>query len=83
MDSDRVIESVEEAVHRAAEHDEVREMLAELPDSYEEIIRLIYWNGYSGKEIAELYDIPLGTAKTRVRQALKTCRELLAARQHP
>jgi RNA polymerase sigma-70 factor (ECF subfamily) len=59
MDSDRGVESVEEAVHRAAEHDEVREMLAELPDSYEEIIRLIYWNDYSWKEIAEFYGIPL------------------------
>jgi RNA polymerase sigma-70 factor (ECF subfamily) len=82
LDSDRVVESVEEAVQRAAEHDEIREMIADLPDSYQEIVRLIYWNGYSGREIAEFYDIPLGTAKTRVRQALKVFRESLAARDH-
>ena len=41
------------------------------------IIELMYFKGYTQSEIAEEFDTPLGTVKTRARSAMKTLRDLL------
>jgi RNA polymerase sigma-70 factor (ECF subfamily) len=80
LDSDRVLEGTEELVHRDAEQREIRDVLGELPERYREVLMLIYWKDCSQQDVADYYDIPLGTAKTRVRQALKALRVLLGER---
>jgi RNA polymerase sigma-70 factor, ECF subfamily len=49
----------------------LRQMVAHLPDNYREIIEGLYFNGYTQQEIADNFNIPLGTVKTRTRTALK------------
>lgn len=44
------------------------EALRRIPLSYQVVIELFYWENMSAHEIAEVLDIPLGTAKTRIRR---------------
>jgi RNA polymerase sigma-70 factor (ECF subfamily) len=41
------------------------------------LIELAYFKGYTHEEIAEIEDIPLGTVKTRIRNALLQLRDYL------
>ncbi|MES2761960.1 MAG: sigma-70 family RNA polymerase sigma factor [Bacteroidota bacterium] len=47
-----------------------------LKEDQREIIDLAYYQGYTQDEISKKLNIPLGTVKTKVRQALLTLREL-------
>lgn len=47
-----------------------------LKDDQREIIELAYYQGYTQDEISKKLNLPLGTVKTKVRQALLTLREL-------
>jgi RNA polymerase sigma factor (sigma-70 family) len=47
-----------------------------LKEDQREIIDLAYYQGYTQDEISKKLNLPLGTVKTKVRQALLTLREL-------
>ena len=53
------------------EHIGVREVLNKLNPEQKQIIDLMYFEGMTQSEIAEEYNIPLGTVKTRARSAVK------------
>ena len=53
----------------------VRELVETLDPNHKALIDLVYFNGYTHKEAAEELDIPLGTAKTRIRLAIKELRK--------
>ena len=57
--------------------DRVRNALARLNDDQRQAIQLSYYGGMSHQEIADELSIPLGTAKTRIRQGLLKLRDLL------
>jgi RNA polymerase sigma-70 factor (ECF subfamily) len=59
-----------EKVHRA---------LAELPSEQRKSLELAYFEGLSHTEIASRTGDPLGTVKTRIRQALITLRKAFVA----
>ncbi|MNT85366.1 RNA polymerase sigma factor [compost metagenome] len=44
---------------------------------WQELIELAYFQGYTQTEIAEKLNIPIGTVKTRTRNALTELRKLL------
>lgn len=46
-----------------------------LEDKYKFVIDHLYLKGYSQSELSDEYNIPLGTIKTRVRQAIKILRD--------
>lgn len=48
----------------------LRKILEKLRDEYRVLIELAYFKGYTHEEIADLEKIPLGTVKTRIRNAL-------------
>src|SRR5438045_2220715 len=84
--SDRLKLVVEKAEPRvderpavAAERDEdrsaVRAALSRLPVPQREALVLAYWGGLTADEIARRSDVPLGTAKSRIRLGLARLRD--------
>ena len=59
----------------------VRDALEQLSESQRTAVRLAYFEGRSQREVAEYLQIPLGTAKTRIRDALKRLRTHLGEAQ--
>jgi RNA polymerase sigma-70 factor (ECF subfamily) len=55
----------------------VHSALEKLPPGERELIVLAYWGGLSQSELAERFDVPLGTVKTRTRTALSRLATLL------
>jgi RNA polymerase sigma-70 factor (ECF subfamily) len=55
----------------------LRKVLEKLKEEQRILIELAYFKGYTHEEIAELEKLPLGTVKTRIRNALIQLRELL------
>lgn len=55
----------------------VREALKQLSPADRELLKTAYYEGLSQSEIARRNGIPLGTVKSRARQALKKLRAAL------
>jgi RNA polymerase sigma-70 factor (ECF subfamily) len=53
------------------------EVLRALPKEQQFVVEHLYLKGYTQAELAETYNIPLGTVKTRLRLAMMTLRTLL------
>jgi RNA polymerase sigma factor (sigma-70 family) len=51
--------------------------MGKLRPEHRVLIELAYFKGYTQEEIAEIEDIPLGTVKTRIRNALLQLRDYL------
>ena len=58
------------------DHIGIREAVDKLSPDQKQIIDLMYFGGLTQSEIAEEYDIPLGTVKTRARSAVKVLSKL-------
>jgi len=56
-------------------HDDLRALLASLPDGEREVLLLRFADGLAIKEIAEALGIPLGTVKSRLHNALRALRD--------
>lgn len=56
----------------------VHRAFAALPVEQREVLQMAYFQGYSQSEIAQQLRVPLGTVKTRTRQAMKKLHALLA-----
>jgi RNA polymerase sigma-70 factor (ECF subfamily) len=52
-------------------------LFEELPKKQREVIEAIYVEGKSQQEVADQFDIPLGTVKSRTRLALQRLKEML------
>jgi RNA polymerase sigma-70 factor (ECF subfamily) len=55
----------------------LKRIIERLKKEHRVLIDLAYFKGYTHEEIAEIEDIPLGTVKTRIRNALTQLREYL------
>jgi RNA polymerase sigma-70 factor (ECF subfamily) len=51
--------------------EDVREILASLPDHYRVSLVLTYMNGFAAKEVAGILDVPLGTVLARLHRGRK------------
>lgn len=58
----------------------VREILEPLPAEQKFVVEKLYLEGYSQSEVAEEFNIPLGTVKTRLRLAMQQLRSTLGVR---
>jgi RNA polymerase sigma factor (sigma-70 family) len=59
------------AAEQGGEADELRAALAELPAEQRRALLLAALFGYTAREIGEIEEIPVGTAKTRIRAAMR------------
>jgi RNA polymerase sigma-70 factor (ECF subfamily) len=55
---------------------ELSQVVQNLPPTCREIIEWMYFQGFSQSEISEKFGIPLGTVKSRTRQAMKNLRSM-------
>lgn len=67
----------EEYIEQRIESIGVKEVLNSLPEEQKFVVEYLYLKGYSQSELAEEYNIPLGTVKTRLRLAMQTLRMTL------
>lgn len=68
------------AVHTALEAQMVRAALSALSPVQRRALELVYFGGYTHREVSRLMQVPLGTAKTRIRDGLRRLRPLLSPR---
>jgi len=66
-----------DAAQASLEAHRVRAALAHLTDVQREAIQLAYFGGYTHTEVAALLDLPVGTAKTRIRDGLIRLRDTI------
>jgi RNA polymerase sigma-70 factor (ECF subfamily) len=63
----------------APERQDLRVALRALPERQREAVVLTYWAGLTAEEVARHADVPLGTAKSRVRLGVRRLRATYAA----
>ena len=56
----------------------VRDALGQLPETQREALVLAYWGGLTADQIAKRVQVPLGTAKSRIRLGLARLRDEFA-----
>jgi RNA polymerase sigma-70 factor, ECF subfamily len=78
QDEPRADERPAQTVERDSDRSAVREALAELPDPQREALVLAYWGGLTADQIAQRSNVPLGTAKSRIRLGLAKLRTEMA-----
>ena len=70
-------DSTAEAAHASLEAHRVRGALATLTEVQREAVGLAYLGGYTHTEVATMLDLPVGTAKTRIRDGLIRLRDAM------
>jgi RNA polymerase sigma-70 factor, ECF subfamily len=66
-----------EAAHASLEAQRVRGAVATLTDVQREAVELAFFGGYTHTEVATMLDVPVGTAKTRIRDGLIRLRDAM------
>ncbi|WP_264737906.1 RNA polymerase sigma factor [Cytobacillus firmus] len=70
-------EGVQQQVTKNILKQQIQEAKRHLSEPQQRLINLLYWEGYSLREIAELEQKPIGTIKSRLHEALKKLRNNL------
>ena len=74
-------DSTAEAAHASMEARRVRQAMDSLTEVQREALELAYFKGYTHTEVAKMLDLPVGTAKTRIRDGLIRLRDTMGVGQ--
>jgi RNA polymerase sigma factor (sigma-70 family) len=76
---ENVVDKVDAASHTEQEIDSIglRDVLKSLTTEQQFVVEYLYLKGYTQSELAEEFNIPLGTVKTRLRLAMQQLRMIL------
>jgi RNA polymerase sigma-70 factor (ECF subfamily) len=74
-------DSTAEAAQASMEARRVRQALETLTQVQREALELAYFKGYTHTEVATMLDLPVGTAKTRIRDGLIRLRDTMGVGQ--
>jgi RNA polymerase sigma-70 factor (ECF subfamily) len=74
-------DSTSEAAQASMEARRVRQALDSLTPVQREALELAYFKGYTHTEVASMLDLPVGTAKTRIRDGLIRLRDTMGVGQ--
>ena len=74
-------DSTAEAAHASMEARRVRQAMDSLTEVQREALDLAFFKGYTHTEVATLLDLPVGTAKTRIRDGLIRLRDTMGVGQ--
>jgi RNA polymerase sigma-70 factor (ECF subfamily) len=74
-------DSTAEAAQASMEARRVRQALSSLTEVQREALELAYFKGYTHTEVASMLDLPVGTAKTRIRDGLIRLRDTMGVGQ--
>ena len=61
----------------SVDHIGMDKVINNLEEKYKVLIDLVYFRGYTQKEVEEELEMPIGTVKTRLRAAIKELRKIL------
>ncbi|WP_336205740.1 sigma-70 family RNA polymerase sigma factor [Nonomuraea sp. LPB2021202275-12-8] len=75
---EREPDRLEDKVLAADEAQRVRQAVTELPDSLRQVVELAYFGGRTYRQVGEELGVPEGTAKSRIRLALRRLADALA-----
>ena len=70
-----------EAAQASMEARRVRQAMQSLTEVQREALELAYFKGYTHTEVAAMLDLPVGTAKTRIRDGLIRLRDTMGVGQ--
>lgn len=78
-DLEKVVSKVEnqEYIEQSIDSIGIKDILQNLPEEQRFVVEYLYLNGYTQSELAEEFNIPLGTVKTRLRLAMQQLRTTL------
>ena len=78
-DIDNLVHSIDrrEFVEQTSDSIGVSDILNGLPEEQKFVVEHLYFKGFSQSELAEEFNIPLGTVKTRLRLAMKQLRSIV------
>ena len=74
-------DSTAEAVESSLDATRVRNAMAQLTEAQRQALELAYFGGYTHTEVATMLDLPVGTAKTRIRDGLIRLRDTMGVGQ--